>query len=447
MSRRIRRLGMTALLLGTLLVSLTAQPAAAQRARSVTNLTAWSAWGQPPTIKALHALFDIYNRTHPNVHWSLVSGPNIDETKLLSSIVGGNAPDMAFIGSIDLVGSWGRRGALTDLTPLIQRDHFSMSQFTPSAVAAVQAAGHFYALPFFEDTYMLYYNKDDFKAAGLNPNKPPATISQLEADAAKLTIKNPDGSYKRLGFVPRPLRNDIANLWGGHFVSADGKKITTTDPNTVASTQWMVNYWHRYGPSKIIADTVSTSNDPRNDFINNRVAMFIGGEYYLAQIAQDNPKLNFDVAPIPYLDSKPQFSNSGTLGGNPLLIPKGSHDVNAAWDLITWFATTGSIEVLKHPKDFYVADLDAVPALKVQAEQPSLTAGAFPNLMLKFWRYSAGKNIHPWPSSLVSNELTTEYYNEVQNAVMGKESAAKAMANVQAKVQPDLDAALASLQK
>jgi multiple sugar transport system substrate-binding protein len=175
--------------------------------------------------------------------------------------------------------------------------------------------------------------------------------------------------------------------------------------------------------------------------------MFIGGEYYLAQIAQANPKLNFDVAPIPYLDSKPQFANSGTLGGNPLLIPKGSHDVNAAWDLITWFATTGSVEVLKHPKDFYVADLDAVPALKIQAEQPSLTAGAFPNLMLKFWRYSAGKNIHPWPSSLVSNELTTTYYAEVQNAVMGKESAAKAMANVQAKVQPDLDAALASLQK
>lgn len=189
MSRRIRRLGMTALLVGTLLVSLTAQPAAAQRARSVTKLTAWSAWGQPPTIKALHALFALYNRTHPTVHWSLVSGPNIDETKLLSSIVGGNAPDMAFIGSIDLVGSWGRRGALTDLTPLIRRDHFSMSQFTPGAVAAVQAAGHFYALPFFEDTYMLYYNKDDFKAAGLTPNRPPATISQLEADAAKLTIK------------------------------------------------------------------------------------------------------------------------------------------------------------------------------------------------------------------------------------------------------------------
>jgi multiple sugar transport system substrate-binding protein len=447
MNCHIRRLGMTALLLGALLVPLAAQPVAAQRTHRVTNLTAWSAWGQPPTIKALHALFDMYNRTHPNVHWSLISGPNIGETKLLSSIVGGNAPDMAFIGSIDLVGSWGRRGALTDLTPLIQRDHFSMAQFTPGAVAAVQAGGHFYALPFFEDTYMLYYNKDDFKAAGLNPNKPPATISQLEADAAKLTIKNSDGSYKRLGFVPRPLRNDIANLWGGHFVSADSKKITTTDPNIVASTQWMVDYWHRYGPSKIIAATVSTDNNPRNDFVNNRVAMFIGGEYYLAQIAQDNPKLNIGVAPIPYLDSKPQYANSGTLGGNPLLIPKGSHDVNAAWDLIKWFATTGSIEVLKHPKGFYVADLDAVPALKVQAEQPTLTAGAFPNLMLKFWRYSAGKNIHPWPSSLVSNELTSEYYNQVQLAVSGKETAAQAMANVQAKVQPDLDAALASLKK
>jgi multiple sugar transport system substrate-binding protein len=294
---------------------------------------------------------------------------------------------------------------------------------------------------------MLYYNKDDFRAAGLNPNKPPTTIAQLEADAAKLTVKNSDGSYKRLGFVPRPLRNDIANLWGGTFVSPDGKKITSTDPNTVASTQWMVTYWRHYGPSKIIANTVSTSNDPRNDFINNRVAMFIGGEYYLAQIYQDKPNLNFDVAPIPYLESKPQFANSGTLGGNPLLIPKGSRNVDAAWDLVKWFATTGSLQVLKDPKNLYVADIDAVPALKVQAEQPSLTAGAFPKMMLKFWRYSAGKNIHPWPSSLVSDELTTTYYNEVQNAVMGKETAQQAMQAVRDKVQPDLDAALASLQK
>ena len=46
-----------------------------------------------------------------------------------------------------------------------------------------------------------------------------------------------------------------------------------------------------------------------------------------------------------------------------------------------------------------------------------------------------------------SNALTSEYYNEVQLAVTGKKTAAQAMANVQAKVQPDLDAALASLKQ
>jgi multiple sugar transport system substrate-binding protein len=419
-------------------------PASAKPVHAVEQLTAWSAWGQPATIKALQGLFAIYNSQHPNVHWNLVSGPNIDETKLLSAIVAGNAPDMAFVGDIELVGSWGRRGALTDLTPLIQRDHFDMNQFTPGAVTAVQAGGQDYALPFFEDTYMLYYNKDDFQAAGLDPNTPPATISQLEADAAKLTVTDSKGNYTRLGFVPRPLRTDMTNLWGGHFLSADGKHITTTDPAMIASTQWMVDYWKKYNPSKITAATVDTGNDPRNDFINNRVAMFVGGEYYLAQIQQDNPKLNFDVAPIPYLDSKPQYANAGTLGGNPLLIPKGSHDVNAAWDLLKWFSTQGSLTTLKQPTKYYVADMDAVPALKVQVNQPSLTAGAFPNLMLKFWRYSAGKNINPWPSSLVSNELASEYYNQVQLAVTGKETAAQAMANVQSKVQPDLDQALAN---
>ncbi len=438
LSRYIGAVALLGMMLGV------AIPASAQRAHSVENLTAWSAWGQPATIKALHSLFDIYNRQHPNVHWNLVSGPNIDETKLLAAIVAGNSPDMAFVGTVDLIGSWGRRGALADLTPLIQRDHFDMNQFTHGAVVSVQAAGHQYALPFFEDTYMLYYNKDDFKAAGLDPNSPPQTISQLEADAAKLTIKDASGNYTRLGFVPRPLRTDIANLFGASFISKDGRTITTTDPNMVASTQWMVDYWKKYGPQKIVQATVDTGNDPRNDFINNRVAMFIGGEYYLAQIQQDNPKLNFDVAPIPYLDSKPQFANAGTLGGNPLLIPNGSHDVNAAWDLLKWFSTQGSLIALQHPSTYYVADMDAVPALKVQVDQPSLTAGAFPDKMLKFWKYSAGKNIVSWPSSLVSNELSSAYYAQVQLAVTGKESAAQAMATVKNTVQPDLDAALAN---
>jgi len=436
-----------AVLLASMLLGTAIPVSAQQRARSVENLTAWSAWGQPATIQALHGLFDIYNSQHPSVHWNLVSGPNIDETKLLAAIVAGNAPDMAFVGTVDLIGSWGRRGALTNLNPLIQRDHFNMNQFTPGAVVSVQAAGQQYALPFFEDTYMLYYNKDDFTAAGLDANSPPQTISQLEADAAKLTIKDAKGNYTRLGFVPRPLRTDIANLWGASFVSKDGRHITTTSPAMVASTQWMVDYWKKYGPQKIVQATVDTSNDPRNDFINNRVAMFIGGEYYLAQILQDNPKLNFDVAPIPYLDSKPQYANAGTLGGNPLLIPKGSHDVNAAWDLLKWIATQGSLTVLKQPTKYYVADMDAVPALKVQADQTTLTAGAFPDKMLKFWKYSAGKNIVSWPSSLVSNELSSAYYAQVQLAVNGKETAQQAMANVQSMVQPDLDAALSNLKQ
>jgi multiple sugar transport system substrate-binding protein len=443
MSRLSRCLGAVTLLGLTFGATI---PASARPAHNVENLVAWSAWGQPATIQALHSLFDIYNSEHPNVHWTLVSGANISETKLLSAIVAGNAPDMAFVGDIELIGSWGRRGALTNLTPLIQRDHFNMNQFTPGAVSAGQAGGQQYALPFFEDTYMLYYNKDDFTAAGLDPNSPPKTLSQLEADAAKLTVTDSKGNYTRLGFVPRPLRTDFTNLWGGKFVSADGRRITTTDPNVVASTQWMVDYWKKYNPQKIVQATVDTSNDPRNDFINNRVAMFIGGEYYLAQIYQDNPRLNFDVAPIPYLDSKPQYANSGTLGGNPLFIPTGSHDVNAAWDLLKWFATQGSLLILQQPKKYYVADLDAVPALKVQVNQPSLAAGAYPDKMLKFWKYSAGPNINPWPSSLVSNELASAYYNEVQLAVTGKESAYQAMANVQNQVQPDLTLAWQNLE-
>ena len=56
------------------------------------------------------------------------------------------------------------------------------------------------ALPMLADAYGLYYNKAMFAKAGIT--HPPKTISELTADAKKLTVRNPDGSLKVVGFDP-----------------------------------------------------------------------------------------------------------------------------------------------------------------------------------------------------------------------------------------------------
>ena len=78
-----------------------------------------------------------------------------------------------------------------------------MSDIIPSSLAhGLSMPGKQYGLPFGQDTYALYYDTDAFKAAGLDPAKPPKTLDELWDYAAKLTKLNPDGTLARAGFIP-----------------------------------------------------------------------------------------------------------------------------------------------------------------------------------------------------------------------------------------------------
>jgi len=66
--------------------------------------------------------------------------------------------------------------------------------------ALAAAAAMILIMPVLADAYGLYYNVDMLKKAGIT--SPPKTISELTADAKKLTQRNPDGSLKVVGFNP-----------------------------------------------------------------------------------------------------------------------------------------------------------------------------------------------------------------------------------------------------
>ncbi len=127
--------------------------------------------------------------------------------------------------TLDSVGQFCASGAWQDLNPYIEQSGFDVSQFPPSVEAYTSFAGSRCAFPFLTDAQGLYYNTDLFKKAGIADA--PKTLTELEADAKKLTVFNSDGSIKVAGFVPwfghyEFSTPNLGNLFGAKWYNDDG---------------------------------------------------------------------------------------------------------------------------------------------------------------------------------------------------------------------------------
>ena len=120
--------------------------------------------------------------------------------KLLAAIAGGNPPDVAYFDRFE-VGSWAAQGSLTDLTEDADQDNIEDNDYYEYAINEAKYEGKLYGLPMDTDARLLFYNKDHFKEAGLDPENPPKKIAELEEVAEKLTIKK-GNRFERIGFIP-----------------------------------------------------------------------------------------------------------------------------------------------------------------------------------------------------------------------------------------------------
>ena len=390
----------------------------------LTMAIAWTgtqAAGVPP-------LLAIYNRENPSVHWNLVE--NVTEEKLLAEEAAGDAPSVAMLNTTNLVATMATTAAIVPLESYISSNKLDMNQFTPASLYSNSYLGAQYALPFFEDTYGLYYNKTLFQKAGIT--SPPTTLSQLATDAKKLTITGSNGQYTQLGFEPTMPKELEGYLFGGQWANGAGQ-VTATSPLTEKGVEWLVSMEKMLDPSKVQrflagSSGAASSLDP---FASGTVGMDVSGEWFMPTIIQQSPHLDFGAAPIPYPDGEPQYADTGSVGGNPLVILKGAQDLQASWKLIDWLATTGQVIATKNATLFH--DIYSVPALKSLVNDPKLAPTP---QMAFFWKYSGEKNIQPFPPIPDATSYLDAITSAVQDAEVTGISVRKALQQVQNQYAP-----------
>src|SRR4051794_26150708 len=194
-----------------------------------------------------------FEALHPGVKVDVVGGINDD--KIIAASRGGKAPDVAQSFSADNSGAFCGSGAWVNLKPYLQRDGVSDTIFPPAPRSYTQYKGTRCALPMLADAMGLYYNQDMLKQAGLSG--PPKTISELTRYAKKLTVRNPDGSLKVVGFNPVMgwYSNTPANfgpMYGAKWVDDSGKSSLSSDPAWQKLLKWQKDLIDWYGYDKLV---------------------------------------------------------------------------------------------------------------------------------------------------------------------------------------------------
>ena len=258
--------------------------------------------------------------------------------KLIAAIAGGTPPDAARFDRF-IVGSFAFKGSLTDITAMADKAGVTAKDYYPFAWQEANLAGKLYAIPTSTDVRLLYYNKAHFQDAGLDPEKPPATIDDLDAAAEKLTKKN-GSKYDRIGFIPWLGQGWLYTygwLWGGKFYDEQSGKVTTSDPKIVEAATWYGGYGKKYNIADIDAFQASFGSNAQDPFLVGLVSMQISTNGTVNNIKQYTPNMSYGLVALPVAPGQTQTSTWS--GGWSNVVPKGAKNLDNAFAFVKYMGS------------------------------------------------------------------------------------------------------------
>jgi len=306
------------------------------------TLEFWSFWGSGPRRETIEAIIDDFNASQDGITVEHVYQPWGDIwTKSLAAVTAGNPPDIV-VQDINTVRQRADAEQATNIQEYLDQDEEAIeSRFYPQLWDTVIHEGETYGLPFNTDTHVLFYNKDLFEEAGLDPEAPPTTWAELEEYARALDI--PDGNnWEQFGFYP--LWDTGIDIWG---LNADGGRswfdedgnVSINTPEKVAALEWILEWQDYYGRENINTHEAEFGSGVTDPFISELVAMQGKNINYYTELRENAPDdFNFGVAPLPEYE---EGSGNWSWGGGFVLeIPEGAAHPEASYEFMKYATST-----------------------------------------------------------------------------------------------------------
>ena len=252
------------------------------------------------------------------------------EIKLRLRFSSGQGPDV-FHSNENAAAEFAHLGLLSKAPPYIEK----MVQEN-SLNELVREAAYFDGVPYgiVSDIAptVLFYNRQMFRDAGLDPDRPPANWDELVDFADRLTVRNEEGTIERAGISLRKTgyKPGTAEKWLTFLYSAGGRPFnergTEARFNSPEGRAALELYKTILFDKQI--DSVYHEGDQQG-FGQERVAMFLREVHVIRWLRENYPDLDFGVAPVP---GKVRSYSGG--GAYMFVVNNDSPNPDAAWRFV-----------------------------------------------------------------------------------------------------------------
>ena len=268
-------------------------------------------------------------------------------SQIMTSIVSGNAPDLIMCNT-SMLAEYRGIGALADLSGYVSEE--TLDSFLPSAKAMITTEdGKIDGLPQEGCNWALFYRKDLFEEAGLDPEKPPKTWDEfLECAQALTKDTDGDGVIDQYGYA-WPVQAENASDYWVNFMQMCGAEISAyengewisklSDEAAVKGTQLMTDLVQKYkvSPASIVDyDWEAVTNA----FVSGEVAMMQNGAWVTGSVEEKGPELEGKWGTAVLFDGPEQTAYRGY--PNTFNILEASEHKEETWRFLDYFYNTPS---------------------------------------------------------------------------------------------------------
>ncbi|MCH3949373.1 MAG: ABC transporter substrate-binding protein [Acidaminococcus sp.] len=343
-----------------------------------TVVTFWHVYSKNFGAPVIKKMVEDFNKSQDKILVKEVYNPDMYPglmKNLQADVAAGKSPSIAMIGYnyLKYFDQNFKYVSPLDVEKTSDKDKdFVEKNFLPNVLSLAKDGDKQVGLPFSISAPILYYNPDLFKAAGLDPNKPPKTWAEVKNYAKAIHDKT--GDY---GFYMQEYQDNWATQG---LLTSNGAQILSKDNKAVFASPESVEAYQLYA-DMVLKDKSAlhiAADEGIASFYSGKVGMLMGTSAKIGTVTKSS-KFNVMACTFPAFGTKKVQIPSG---GNFLAITaQNKEEQKAAWEFIKfimqpkylaqWTINTGYLP----PRQDVVDDasikeaIAKTPALKIAFEE------------------------------------------------------------------------------